>query len=109
ATAFYITKDHGTRLATGKKRFDSINELISSVKYYAYQMETEIISWKKQALSLVDKTQSRVVDLVVSYVFKGGNKAPMPAAESVRNDVLGPAILESQLKMSKEVWSAHSS
>nr|GEV07714.1 probable transmembrane GTPase FZO-like, chloroplastic [Tanacetum cinerariifolium] len=91
-----------------KKDLISINELISSVKDYAYKMETESISRKKQALSLIDKTQSRVVDLIVStlrlsnldivasYVFRGGNKASMPAAESVRNDVLGPAISESQ-------------
>lgn len=91
-----------------QKDLISINELISSVKDYAYKMETESISWKKQSLALIDKTQSRVVDLIVStlrlsnldivasYVFRGGNKSPMPAAESVRNDVLGPAISDSQ-------------
>ncbi|GKE36784.1 hypothetical protein Tco_1460189, partial [Tanacetum coccineum] len=57
----------------------------------------------------VDKKQSRVVDLIVSYVFKGGNKSSMLAAESVRNDILCPAISESQLKTSKDVRSAHSS
>ncbi|GKA71799.1 probable transmembrane GTPase FZO-like protein, chloroplastic [Tanacetum coccineum] len=97
-----------------KKDLISINDLISSVKDYAYKMETESISRKKQALSLIDKTQSRVVDLIVStlrlsnldivasYVFRGGNKAPMPAAESVRNDVLGPAISESQKLLRKD-------
>ncbi|GJZ50963.1 hypothetical protein Tco_0605478 [Tanacetum coccineum] len=48
---------------------------------------------------IIDKTQSRVVDLIVStlrlsnldivasYVFRGGNNAPMPAAKSDGNDV----------------------
>lgn len=57
----------------------------------------------------IDKTQARIVDLivstlrlsnldiVVSYVFRGGNKSPMPAAASVRNDVLSPAVSESQV------------
>ncbi|XP_071738249.1 probable transmembrane GTPase FZO-like, chloroplastic [Rutidosis leptorrhynchoides] len=91
-----------------KKDLVSINELINSVTDYAFKMETESISWKKQSLSLIDKTQSRIVDvivstlrlsnidIVVSYVFRGGNKSPMPAAASVRNDIIGPALLESQ-------------
>lgn len=36
-----------------KKDLISINELISSVADYAFKMETESISWKKQSLSLV--------------------------------------------------------
>ncbi|KAI7755491.1 hypothetical protein M8C21_031665 [Ambrosia artemisiifolia] len=90
-----------------KKDLISIKELISSVKDYKSKMETESISWKKRSLSLIDKTQTQTVDLivstlrlsnldiVVSYVFRG-NKSPMPAVASVRNDVLGPAVLESQ-------------
>lgn len=91
-----------------KKDLVSINELISSVKDYTSKMETESLSWKKQSLSLIDKTQARVVqllvstlrlsnlDIVVSYVFRGGNTAPMPAATSIRNDIIGPALSESQ-------------
>ncbi|CAH1447406.1 unnamed protein product [Lactuca virosa] len=91
-----------------KKDLVSIDELISSVKDYASKMETESISWKKQSSSLIDKTQARVVqlimstlrlsnlDIVVSYVFRGGNTAPMPAATTIRNDIIGPALLESQ-------------
>ncbi|XP_076923259.1 putative transmembrane GTPase FZO-like, chloroplastic [Bidens hawaiensis] len=94
-------------LQRAKKDLNSIKELISSVKSYKFKMEIESISWKKQSLSLIDKTQAQVVDLivstlrlsnldiVVSYVFRG-NKSPMPAVSSVRNDVLGPAVLESQ-------------
>ncbi|KAJ0882462.1 putative dynamin GTPase [Helianthus annuus] len=90
-----------------KKDLISIKELISSVKDYKSKMETESISWKKRTMSLVEKTQAQIVDLivstlrlsnldiVVSYVFRG-NKSPMPAVASVRNDVLGPALLESQ-------------
>ncbi|KAI3760094.1 hypothetical protein L1987_50484 [Smallanthus sonchifolius] len=90
-----------------KKDLISIKELISSVKDYKSKMETESISWKKQSLSLIDKTQAKIVDLivstlrlsnldiVVSYVFRG-NKSPMPAVASVRNDALDPALLESQ-------------
>ncbi|KAK9067624.1 hypothetical protein SSX86_011735 [Deinandra increscens subsp. villosa] len=94
-------------LRRAKKDLISIEELISSVKDYKSKMETESLSWKKQSLSLIDKTQAQIVDLivstlrlsnldiVVSYVFRG-NKSPMPAVASVRNDVLGPALLESQ-------------
>ncbi|XP_076942044.1 putative transmembrane GTPase FZO-like, chloroplastic [Bidens hawaiensis] len=94
-------------LQRAKKDLNSIKELISSVKSYKFKMEIESISWKKQSLSLIDKTQAQIVDLivstlrlsnldiVVSYVFRG-NKSPMPAVSSVRNDVLGPALLESQ-------------
>ncbi|KAM0027846.1 putative dynamin GTPase [Helianthus debilis subsp. tardiflorus] len=90
-----------------KKDLVSIKELISSVKDYKSKMETESISWKKRSMSLVEKTQAQIVDvivstlrlsnldIVVSYVFRG-NKSPMPAVASVRNDVLGPALLESQ-------------
>ncbi|GJU49656.1 hypothetical protein Tco_1219211 [Tanacetum coccineum] len=53
----------------------------------------------KDDVAVIDKTQSRVVDLIVStlrlsnldivasYVFRGGNNAPMPAAKSDGNDV----------------------
>ncbi|GJY01371.1 hypothetical protein Tco_0359523 [Tanacetum coccineum] len=68
----------------------------------------------EDGVAVIDKTQSRVVDLIVStlrlsnldivasYVFRGGNKAPMPAAESVGNDVLGPAISDSQKLLRKD-------
>ncbi|KVH94393.1 Aldolase-type TIM barrel [Cynara cardunculus var. scolymus] len=77
-----------------KRDLISINELVSSVKDYASTMETESIYWKRRSLSLVDKTKARVVelimstlrlsnlDIVVSYVFRGGNTSPMPAAAS---------------------------
>lgn len=91
-----------------EKDLISINELVSSVKDYASKMETESVSWKRRSLSLVDKTKARVVelivstlrlsnlDIVVSYVFRGGNTSPMPAAASVRNDIIGPSLSESQ-------------
>ncbi|KAL8224889.1 hypothetical protein R6Q57_017446 [Mikania cordata] len=90
-----------------KKDLIAIKELINSVKDYKSKMETESIPWKKQSLSRIDKTQAQIADLilstlqlsnldiVISYVFRG-NKSPMPAVASVRNDVLAPALLESQ-------------
>ncbi|KAD6120139.1 hypothetical protein R6Q59_026156 [Mikania micrantha] len=90
-----------------KKDLIAIKELINSVKDYKSKMETESIPWKKQSLSRIDKTQAQIADLilstlrlsnldiVISYVFRD-NKSQMPAVASVRNDVLAPALLESQ-------------
>ncbi|KAK2976286.1 hypothetical protein RJ640_019769 [Escallonia rubra] len=86
----------------------SVNDLVDSVKEYKRKMEDESISWKRQSLSLINTTQAYVVklvgstlqlsnlDLVTSYVFKGEKSDTMPAASSVRNDIIGPALSEAQ-------------
>ncbi|KAK3001156.1 LOW QUALITY PROTEIN: hypothetical protein RJ639_021752 [Escallonia herrerae] len=86
----------------------SVNDLVDSVKEYKRKMESESISWKRQSLSLINTTQAYVVklvgstlqlsnlDLVTSYVFKGEKSDTMPAASSVRNDIIGPALSEAQ-------------
>ncbi|KAK3019606.1 hypothetical protein RJ639_005025 [Escallonia herrerae] len=86
----------------------SVNDVVHSVKEYKRKMESESISWKRQSLSLINTTQAYVVklvgstlqlsnlDLVTSYVFKGEKSDAMPAASSVRNDIIGPALSEAQ-------------
>uniref|UniRef100_A0A5B7C242 Dynamin N-terminal domain-containing protein n=1 Tax=Davidia involucrata TaxID=16924 RepID=A0A5B7C242_DAVIN len=91
-----------------KQDLTLVNELVSSVKDYAMKMETDSLSWKRQTLSLIDSTLSRVVkliestlqlsnlDLVASYVFKGEKSTPMPVTSSIRNDIIGPALFDAQ-------------
>ncbi|KAL5561669.1 hypothetical protein UlMin_031416 [Ulmus minor] len=91
-----------------KQDLASINEIISSVQDYAMKMESESISWRRKALSLIDTAKSRVmvlieatlqlsnIDLVSSYLFKGENSGTMPATSKVQNDVIGPALTDAQ-------------
>ncbi|CAK9147067.1 unnamed protein product [Ilex paraguariensis] len=91
-----------------KQDFTAVNELVISVQEYALKMERESISWKKQALSMIDTTQARIVkliestlrlsnlDLATSYVFKGEKSASMPVASSIRNDIINPVLSEAQ-------------
>ncbi|KAI3449630.1 hypothetical protein Pfo_006295 [Paulownia fortunei] len=85
-----------------------VNNLLSSVKEYALKMESESISWKRQILSLIDNTQARAIklaestlqlsnlDLVTSYVLRGGKSAQMPVTSSLRNEIIDPAVSEAQ-------------
>ncbi|KAF5744198.1 FZO-like [Tripterygium wilfordii] len=82
----------------------SANEIVGSVKQYVMKMENESISWRRQALSLIYSTKSRVVeliestlqlsnlDLVTSYIFKGDKSAMLPATSRIKNDIIGPAL-----------------
>ncbi|OMP05077.1 Thiamine phosphate synthase [Corchorus olitorius] len=86
----------------------SANEIVDSVKEYTIKMENESISWRRRTLSMIDTTKSRVLeliestlqlsnlDLVFSYVLKGGSSAQMPATLKVQNDILGPALSDAQ-------------
>ncbi|CAH9081218.1 unnamed protein product [Cuscuta europaea] len=86
----------------------SVNDLINGVKDWTKKMEIESISWKKQILSVVDSTQTRIVqlvgstlrlsnlDLVTGYVFKRGKTAQMPVTVTVKNDIISPAALEAE-------------
>ncbi|KAA8543233.1 hypothetical protein F0562_021272 [Nyssa sinensis] len=91
-----------------KQDLTSVNELVSSVKDYAMKMETNSLSWKRQALSLIDSTQLRVVkliestlqlsnlDLVASFVLKGEKSTHMLATSSIQNDIISPALFDAQ-------------
>ncbi|XWS31587.1 hypothetical protein CRYUN_Cryun23aG0089000 [Craigia yunnanensis] len=86
----------------------SANEIVDSVKEYVIKMENESISWKRRTLSVIDTTKSRTLeliestlqlsnlDIVASYVLKGGSSATLPATSMVQNDILGPALADAQ-------------
>ncbi|GAV57786.1 MMR_HSR1 domain-containing protein, partial [Cephalotus follicularis] len=87
-----------------KQDLSSMIKIVDSVKDCVMKMENESISWRRQALSLIDATKSRIVkliestlqisnlDLVASYVFRGEKTATMPATSRVENDIIGPAL-----------------
>ncbi|XWS76410.1 hypothetical protein CRYUN_Cryun01aG0173800 [Craigia yunnanensis] len=86
----------------------SANEIVDSVKEYVIKMENESISWRRQTLLMIDTTKSRILeliestlqlsnlDIVASYVLKGGSSATLPATSRVQNDILGPALADAQ-------------
>ncbi|KAJ8899434.1 hypothetical protein K2173_018408 [Erythroxylum novogranatense] len=86
----------------------SATELVESVRDYAMKMENESIAWRRKALSLIDATKSRVielikstlqlssVDVVSSYIFKGEKPTMMPGTLKIQNDVIGPGLLETK-------------
>ncbi|XVF72416.1 hypothetical protein PTKIN_Ptkin12aG0119600 [Pterospermum kingtungense] len=86
----------------------SVNDTIDSAKEYVIKMENESISWRRRTLSMIDTTKSRILeliestlqlsnlDIVASYVLKGGSPATLPATSRVQNDILGPALADAQ-------------
>ncbi|OVA06676.1 Thiamine phosphate synthase [Macleaya cordata] len=96
-----VRKDHESAI----QDLVSVSEIVSRVKEYAEKMETESMSWRRQTLSLIDTARARTVrliestlqlsnlDLVASYVFKGGK---LPASSSVQDDIIGPALSDAQ-------------
>ena len=62
-------------------------------------LNTQVNSAQERAIKLLESTlQLSNLDIVTSYVFKGGNSAPMPVTSTVQNDIIGPAA--SQAKVS---------
>lgn len=57
----------------------------------------------------IDTTKARIVKLIEStlkltnfdvvsrYVFKGDSSASLPAASTIRNDIVGPALSDAQV------------
>ncbi|KAL0697249.1 hypothetical protein Bca4012_053371 [Brassica carinata] len=84
------------------------DKIINRTKEYALTMEYESISWRRQALSLIDSTKLQVVDLIestlrlssldlaISYVFKGENSASVAATSKVNGEILAPALSNAQ-------------
>ncbi|KAM7253750.1 hypothetical protein ACFE04_031432 [Oxalis oulophora] len=91
-----------------KQDLASANKIVDSVKECVMKMENESLLWRRPALSLVDTTKSRVIelvestlqvsnlDLVASYVFQGGKSGQMPATSRVQSDIIGPAISDAE-------------
>uniref|UniRef100_A0A7N0SYC6 G domain-containing protein n=1 Tax=Kalanchoe fedtschenkoi TaxID=63787 RepID=A0A7N0SYC6_KALFE len=100
-----LARQEGIR---AKQDLASVDELVNSVKEYATRLEFEHASWKRQILSLIETTKSRVVnvilstlkisnvDLAISYVFKGDKTISTPAALRLQNDIIGPAHADAQ-------------
>ncbi|KAF8086674.1 hypothetical protein N665_0615s0022 [Sinapis alba] len=86
----------------------SADKIINRTKEYALTMEYESISWRRQALSLIDNARLQVVDLIeatlrlssldlaISYVFKGENSASVAATSKVNGEILAPALSNAQ-------------
>ncbi|XP_043812680.1 probable transmembrane GTPase FZO-like, chloroplastic isoform X2 [Manihot esculenta] len=89
----------------------NVTELIDSVKELTMKMEKESISWRRKTSLLIEKTKSRVqelvestlqisnINLVTAYVFKGENSALTPAAIRVENDIIGPAVVDAKKEL----------
>ncbi|KAK2648293.1 hypothetical protein Ddye_015782 [Dipteronia dyeriana] len=91
-----------------KQDLTSANKMVDSVKDYAMKIESESIAWRRQSLSLIDATKSRIVeliestlqlsnlDLVASYVLRGEKSATVPATSRIQHDIIGPALLDAR-------------
>ncbi|KAL2323548.1 hypothetical protein Fmac_027927 [Flemingia macrophylla] len=90
-----------------KQDLIAVKDIVNSVNDFASNMETESISWRRQTLSLIETTKSRVVelveanlqlsnfDIIASYAFKG-EKQSMPTTSRIQNDIIGPAVVAIQ-------------
>lgn len=98
-----------------KQDLTALKDIVNSVNDFAMNMDTESISWRRQTLSLIETTKSRVIelveanlqlsnfDIIASYAFKG-EKSSMPTTSRIQNDIIGPAVLAIQ-KMLEEYES----
>ncbi|KAI5395181.1 hypothetical protein KIW84_061688 [Lathyrus oleraceus] len=94
-----VTQDY----RCAKQDLIAINGVVNSVDDFALNMEIESLSWRRQTLSMIESTKSRVVELVeatmqlsnldtiASYVFKG-EKRTMPATSRIQNDIIDPSV-----------------
>ncbi|CAI0448911.1 unnamed protein product [Linum tenue] len=81
-------------------------ELVDSLEDYTARVENESLSWRRKALSLIEATKIRVVDLidstlqlsnpnlVASYVFK--EKSVMPSTLKIQTEIISPALSDAQ-------------
>ncbi|KAL1216542.1 putative transmembrane GTPase FZO-like [Cardamine amara subsp. amara] len=91
----------------------SADKIINQTKEYAIKMEYESISWRRQALSLIDNARLQVVDLIgttlrlssldlaISYVFRGENSASEAATSKAHVEILAPALSNAQELLGK--------
>ncbi|MBA0583479.1 hypothetical protein Gorai_014333, partial [Gossypium raimondii] len=93
---------------SAEQDLSSANEIIDSVKEYVIKMENESISWRRRTLSAIDATKSRILDLiestlqlsnldvVASFLLKGESSTTLPATSRIQNEILSPAIADTQ-------------
>ncbi|XP_047152297.1 probable transmembrane GTPase FZO-like, chloroplastic [Vigna umbellata] len=86
-----------------KQDLAAVKDIVNSVNDFALNMETESLFWRRQAVSLIETTKSRIVelaetnlqlanfDIIASYAFKGEKNA-MPTTSKIQNDIIGPAV-----------------
>uniref|UniRef100_A0A1D1XXT4 Uncharacterized protein in xynA 3'region n=2 Tax=Anthurium amnicola TaxID=1678845 RepID=A0A1D1XXT4_9ARAE len=98
----------------------SINDLISSVKDYAIQMENESISWRKRTMSLVEMAKNRAiklvestlqlsnVDLIATYAVRGERSSSISATSAIENEIISPALSEAQTLVREYLLWLHS-
>lgn len=61
-------------------------------------MVLQIDTTKSRILELIESTlQLSNLDIVASYVLKGGSSTTLPATSRVQNDILGPALTDVQV------------
>ncbi|XP_023553753.1 probable transmembrane GTPase FZO-like, chloroplastic isoform X1 [Cucurbita pepo subsp. pepo] len=100
-----------------KQDLASLNELVDGVKNYGTKMENESITWRRQAFSLIDSTQSRImkltestlqlsnVDIAAYYVLKGEKSSTASATLKIPNDIISLALSDAQkLLQDYESW-----
>ncbi|TYH05396.1 hypothetical protein ES288_A08G079800v1 [Gossypium darwinii] len=93
---------------SAEQDLSSANEIIDSVKEYVIKMENESISWRRRTLSAIDATKSRTLeliestlqlsnlDVVASFLLKGESSTTLPTTSRIQNEILGPAIADTQ-------------
>ncbi|QCE06434.1 thiamine-phosphate pyrophosphorylase [Vigna unguiculata] len=86
-----------------KQDLAAVKDIVNSVNDFALNIETESLSWRRQTVSLIETTKSRIVelaetnlqlanfDIIASYAFKGEKNA-MPTTSKIQNDIIGPAV-----------------
>ncbi|KAK7393537.1 hypothetical protein VNO78_22095 [Psophocarpus tetragonolobus] len=86
-----------------KQDLAAVKDIVISVNDFALNMETESLSWRRQTVSLIETTKSRVIqlveanlqlsnfDIIASYAFKGEKNA-MPTTSRIQNDIIGPGV-----------------
>lgn len=86
-----------------KQDLAAVEDIVNNVNDFALNMVTESLSWRRQTLSLIETTKSRVIelveanlqlsnfDIIASYAFKG-EKNVMPTTSRIQNDIIGPAV-----------------
>ncbi|XP_073223809.1 probable transmembrane GTPase FZO-like, chloroplastic isoform X1 [Cicer arietinum] len=94
-----VTQDY----RSAKQDLAAINDFVNSVNDFALDMESESLSWRRQTLSMIESSKSRVVelveatmqlsnlDIIASYVFKGEKQA-IPATSRIQNDIIDPSV-----------------
>lgn len=86
-----------------KQDLTAVEDIVNSVNDVALNMVTESLSWRRQTLSLIEATKSRVIelveanlqlsnfDIIASYAFKG-EKNSMATTLRIQNDIIGPSV-----------------